>query len=258
VPSIAPRRARRRPVFRRPHCESLESRRLLSAGDLDPSFAGDGAATIDLPGSLQDSGLAVAVQGDGKFVVASVSDQHMAVTRYLPNGSLDTGFGTAGAAHFRFGQPIEVPRDIAIDSLGRIVVAGVSERSTKVGDFAVARLTPAGQLDPSFDGDGKALIDFGGNYDGAVGVALRADNSILLAGITMPATPTNPARAFALAALREDGTPNPTFGGGDGQVVAPVVLGGAIASDMVVDSAGRIVVGGTTGTSGTGSFAVAR
>src|SRR4051812_9348555 len=103
-------RLRRRPTstpFSRSCCEPLESRRLLSAGDLDPSFSADGRASVDIPGSLSETGLAVAVQSDRKIVVASASNSPMAVTRYLPDGSLDTSFGTGGTARFLFGQPIE-------------------------------------------------------------------------------------------------------------------------------------------------------
>src|SRR6476620_6725350 len=112
----ASRCLRRRPTFPTfplPRCEPLEARRLLSAGDLDPTFAGDGTATIDIPGSYHDAGLAVAVQNDGKVVVASASDQRMAVTRYRTDGTLDTTFGTGGTARFNFGLPLEIPRDVA-------------------------------------------------------------------------------------------------------------------------------------------------
>src|SRR4051794_4940841 len=107
MPVFASRLWRRRPAmvgFSRPRCEPLESRRLLSAGDLDPSFGGDGTVTMDVPGSQSDLAVAVAVQSDGKVVVAAVSAEHPAVLRYLPDGSLDTSFGTGGVVPLSFGH----------------------------------------------------------------------------------------------------------------------------------------------------------
>ena len=43
-----------------PLCQPLEPRRLLSAGELDRTFGGDGTVTVDIPGSLSESTLAPA------------------------------------------------------------------------------------------------------------------------------------------------------------------------------------------------------
>src|SRR5256885_59124 len=54
-------------------CELLESRRLLSAGDFDTTFGGgDGGVFVDFAatGSDADFGEAMAVQSDGKIVIA--------------------------------------------------------------------------------------------------------------------------------------------------------------------------------------------
>jgi len=175
----ASRISRRRPataVFSHPRCEPLESRRLLSAGDLDPSFAGDGTVTMDMPGAgaLSDAANAVAVQNDGKLVVAASSGGHMTVLRYLADGSLDPSFGVGGTVRLAFGRKTEVLHDVAVDGLGRIVLAGAlaDDVALNGGDFAVLRLLPNGTRDASFDGDGLALVDFGGS-DGAVGRCRR-------------------------------------------------------------------------------------
>jgi uncharacterized delta-60 repeat protein len=82
--------------------EALEDRTLLNAGDLDPSFGVGGLVTTEfLNGpSRADTAAAVAVQADGKIVVAgtfqSFNDGRFALVRYNPDGSLDTGFGTLG------------------------------------------------------------------------------------------------------------------------------------------------------------------
>jgi uncharacterized delta-60 repeat protein len=63
-------------------------------GSLDTSFGGDGIVTTAIGGG-DDDGLGIALQADGKIVVAGSaqngSEWDFAVARYYPNGSLDDG-----------------------------------------------------------------------------------------------------------------------------------------------------------------------
>src|SRR5690349_11123753 len=66
-------------------------------GDLDPTFGGDGVIRTDLT-PAEDHGFAVAIQPDGKIVVAGVAglggkDSRFAIVRYNTEGTLDTSFG---------------------------------------------------------------------------------------------------------------------------------------------------------------------
>src|SRR5215203_4249960 len=75
-----------------PTFESLETRKLLSAVDLDPNFGDDGKVRTDLG---LDGAMAVAVLPGGKILVAAGSDQGSAINlvRYNADGSLDPSFG---------------------------------------------------------------------------------------------------------------------------------------------------------------------
>src|SRR5215510_1372602 len=69
----------------------------LGTGDLDTSFSGDGTVTTDFGGGRWDTAAAIALQADGKIVVAgsavnSGGTSDVAVARYTVNGSLDTSF----------------------------------------------------------------------------------------------------------------------------------------------------------------------
>ncbi len=120
--------------------------RLLSNGNLDHSFSGNGLRAVSFgPTSNGASGRAVAVRGDGRIVVAGSSSpgimqQEFAIAQLLPNGDLDHSFAGDGKRLLRFGQP---PGDsaygVALAPGGGVVVAG---SSTAPGDqdFAVARL----------------------------------------------------------------------------------------------------------------------
>ncbi len=171
--------SRTRKAAFRPELESLEDRRLLSAGALDTTFGSGGRQTIPFPlGGTSVYADSMAVQADGKIVVAGytrgAAAGEMAVARLNPNGSLDTSFNGGGELLIDFGVPAEA-NAVAVQRDGKIVVAGTG------GDFTVARLNRDGSLDTSFDGDGKQAVDFGGN-DCAASVAVQADGKVVVAG----------------------------------------------------------------------------
>ena len=147
---------------------------VAAPGDLDVSFSGDGKQTTDFGGS--DLAAAVAVQADGKIVVAGSSDGNFALARYGVDGALDPSFSGDGLVTTDIGGTDD-GQGVAIQPDGKIVVAGGSE-----GNFALARYTTGGGLDPSFSGDGKQTTDFG-LEDRATAVALQADGRIVVGGI---------------------------------------------------------------------------
>src|SRR5688500_15233267 len=77
--------------------ETLERRRLLSAGDLDATFSADGKQVVDLPGSASEVANAVAVDASGKVVLAGRmqvgAETDFAVARLNADGTVDTTFG---------------------------------------------------------------------------------------------------------------------------------------------------------------------
>jgi uncharacterized delta-60 repeat protein len=125
---------------------------------------------------------AVLVQQDAKIVVAgnATGSQAMTVTRLMPNGSLDTAFGTAGTTTIDVGSMIDLAGGALLQPDGKIVVAGSTQGT---GDIAVARLLPTGAPDTSFGGgDGKATIDFGGVAAFGFAVARQSNGRIVVVG----------------------------------------------------------------------------
>src|SRR5215213_3696859 len=82
--------------------ERLEARALLAAaGDLDTTFSGDGVAFYNNSGFSVESGQAIAVQSDGKVVVAGATGDGSAsgdilLLRYNADGTPDSTFDTDG------------------------------------------------------------------------------------------------------------------------------------------------------------------
>ena len=215
--------------------------RYNSDGSLDTSFDTDGIATTAISTNGPDSGRAVAVQSDGKIIVAGTSDFAFAVVRYNGNGSLDTSFDTDGIATTAIGtNSDDSGRAVAVQSDGKIIVAGTSDFA-----FAVVRYNSDGSLDTTFDTDGKTTVDPNLNsdsgYDGAFGVAVQADGKIVVAGVD--------GEQFVVVRLNSDGSLDTTF---DTDGIATTEIAGDVpvqnqdgSGALVLQSDGKIIVAGT-------------
>ena len=108
-----------------------------------------------------------------------------AAARFNTDGTLDTDFSTDGiqTVEFTTDRNNEV-REVALDSNGKIVLAGYAFDGTD-RDFAMARLTVQGNLDPAFGSGGKVVTDFSaGSDDEARSVVISIANIITLGGTT--------------------------------------------------------------------------
>ncbi len=103
---------------------------------------------------------------------------------------------------------------IAVDHLGRVVVAGTASDGADTR-FAVARLTTTGALDSTFSGDGKktVVVDLGGGADVAFGgMTVDRFGRVILAGVA----PAASGKRAVVIRLTSTGALDATFGGGDG------------------------------------------
>lgn len=248
-----------------------------AAGDLDTSFSGDGKQNKDI-GSNSNQALALAIQADGKIVVAGWSISNVvdfAVARFNTDGSLDDGtvsdstpgdgaFATAGVFTADFAGGDDRAQAIAIQSDGKIVVAGFATQSSfKI--FALVRLTTTGALDNSFDTDGKLTTDVSAsNHDEARGVAIQSDGRIIAAGkADVPG-----GQDFALVRYNTNGslddnsvsdsTPGDSYGTG-GKAVTNLFAANELLNGIVLQADGKAVVAGQTfGPIGSFNFVLAR
>jgi uncharacterized delta-60 repeat protein len=136
-------------------------------GTLDSTFGSGGVvqvATNSIQGQYTLHNAAVAIQPDGKIVVAtnaatgtptSITSCDMLVLRFNTDGSLDGSFGQNGEADIHFSQGMTAANAIAVLPSGQIVVAG-SNIDGQIGpEFVVARLTSSGALDTNFGPNGQ-------------------------------------------------------------------------------------------------------
>jgi uncharacterized delta-60 repeat protein len=214
--------------------------RLNVDGSLDIGFDGDGKQTIAF-GSGDDVARAVAIDGQDRVVVAGLtrgSTYDFAVARLTVDGALDSTFDNDGKQTIAFGAADEIAYGVAVDSLGRIVVAGLTGADGSF-DFGVARLTVVGALDTSFDGDGKRTVALGARNDIAYSVAVDSLNRILLTGSTDNGANTD----IAVARLTAGGALDTSFDG-DGKRIFSFGDGDEIGYGVAITLAGQAVVGG--------------
>ena len=289
--------------------------RFLPDGSPDPSFSGDGLATINGGGGTNlDVATAVSIDQQGRIVLAGEvllgGDSNVVIARFTDSGAPDPGFA-GGSGLFAqdlgsndlltslaidsAGRPVaagaiggpgsrnflvlrltagggldpsfgggdgwdelnvnSVPsndfgRGVAVDSQGRVVVAGTTELSGGDQNFAAARFTPAGQLDASFSNDlptpGRIIALMASQSgsdvnDAANDVIVIPGDGVVMAGY---AQRTGLDNEFAVLQLRNDGTPDITFGS-SGAAYAGFGDDGDSAEGLVRDDLGNIVVAGT-------------
>jgi uncharacterized delta-60 repeat protein len=229
-------------------------------GTVDDSFGG--ATVLEGPASLN----AMAIDSQGRIVVAGELGNSalpnwwdFVLARYRPNGSLDPSFGGDGMVTTDFRGRGDAAHEVAIDSQGRIVAAGYAQRRTRHRggpDFALARYTPNGSLDPSFDGDGRVTTHLGRS---AIANSVTIDSQARIVGAGI-ANWRGRESKFGLARYRSDGELDAKFGS-DGLVTTRFGRErGDGAGSVAIDSHGRIVaVGGTQAPrSDSDDFALAR
>jgi uncharacterized delta-60 repeat protein len=227
--------------------------RYTSAGVLDTSFGTDGKVTTAI-GTSNDGGYAVVVDSAGRIVVAGSSDNgsddDFAVVRYTSSGVLDTSFGTGGKVTTDIGSSSDTGLAVAVDSAGRIVVAGYSYNGSDL-DFAVVRYTSAGVLDTTFGTDGKLTTAIGTGND--YGLAVDSAGKIVVAGHSNNGSDED----IAVVRYTSSGVLDTTFGT-DGKVTTAIGTSYDTGQTVAVDSDDRIVVAGSSYNGSDNDFAVVR
>lgn len=110
--------------------------------------------------------------------------------RVLAAGVLDPSFDGDGKVttnkFFNATDRNEEARGVAVQSNGRIVVAGFAANSSGNNDFALARYNSSGSLDTTFGtaGTGKVTTAIGSSDDEIYGITLQSDDKIVVVGRT--------------------------------------------------------------------------
>ncbi len=209
-------------------------------GSIDSLFGNNGMASAIMSNGLGEL-KKVLIKADGKILTAGrvvlfTFEEMPVIVQYNTNGSLDSSFGVNG----KFGGYVDdVGRitDMALAKDGKIFAAGILNNSGYVGDFALLRFLENGRLDNSFGANGVVKTDFYNSTDEANSIAIQANGAIVLAGYV--------GGKFALARYVANGSLDTSFGSG-GKVVTSIYNMTAIATDLIVEPGGKLIVSGYT------------
>lgn len=213
----------------------------VNAQYLDTSFGEDGKVTFSL-GHFSDQALAVAIQSDGKIVVAGSSSNgsnlDFALARYNSDGSLDTSFNYDGTVTTLGGSDDDVINSIALQEDGRIVAGGYSANGTD-RDFAILRYNSDGTLDSDFGSNGMTIVSVSNENDEITSLAIDDDGRIIVTGYV---TGTN-GRIVSVSRYNNDGSVDSDFG--DQGMVLTSIGDDAVAESITLQSDGKIIIAGT-------------
>jgi uncharacterized delta-60 repeat protein len=221
--------------------------RLTAAGQPDARFGDGGVLVLELVGDLLQGVTAVAVRPDGRIVAGGrynsgyETQVDLFVAQFTPGGELDESFGDGGIViedrSGAGGARFEYVEDLALDALGRVVVAGATVTQSNPGiaayDALLTRLLPDGRLDPSFGGGELVLTDIaGGRGDEVKSLALAGDD-IVVAGTTWGST----GNSILVARFDAAGALDRAYGSAAGRTFSPSASG----ADVIVDGRGRAI-----------------
>jgi uncharacterized delta-60 repeat protein len=160
--------------------DRLAMARYMPGGGLDQSFSGDG----QLSGDAGSAVTGLALDGAGRIVTSNAAASSFSITRFTPAGEPDPEFSGDGAQQVKFPNGPSTSHDLVALADGDIAVVGSARHTAKSDqdDFAIAKLTPGGELERSFSGDGRATTDFFcGLVEEASAIAVQ-DGRLLVSG----------------------------------------------------------------------------
>jgi uncharacterized delta-60 repeat protein len=244
------------------HCGNVGTRdfclvRYNPNGTINANFGNDGQVTTPV-GSGDDAAQALAIQSDGKIVVAGTcslgGNDAFCVVRYNADGSLDDTFAGDGKVITSVTTDDDVARAVAIQSDGKIVVAGYCGDSSVSVDFCAVRYLSTGAIDNSFDFDGRVTTAIGTFIDVGNGIAVQADGKMIVAGAS-----TSSGGSTTIGALRYNpfGSLDTSFSG-NGMLALSIGIGADFAQSVAIQADGKIVLAGSCEDGSGYDFCVAR
>ncbi|BBP70977.1 hypothetical protein PHLH6_29810 [Pseudomonas sp. Seg1] len=234
---------------------------LNNAGQLDKSFASTGVAQVYFAGSLSSLTQDVALDAQGRILVAAkvgiTEGSRFGLARLLADGSADLSFGEQGSVIDTFAPGFEAMAG-KVQALpdGRILLAGLHYENSHRTLPALALFDAQGQPDQSFGDNGYQVVRLPGDLSmgtrdswlppGVPGAeacdfAVQDDGHILLIANHHFELADH---AGMLIRLKPDGSLDDTFNG-RGFVMIRHLLLNTWLSRLMLQKDGRILVGGS-------------
>lgn len=224
-------------------------------GSADASFGVNGRVVLDANNGSNDFIYAMAIQPDGKFVLAGRTysglpggtNYNLLFIRLLADGTPDNSFSTDGIFIYDYSGTGERINAVSVLPDGKIIAAGYSSVTNM--PLLFARLLPDGTPDASFDNDGFMEIANAISPD-------EMDLTIDQSGRMLISGETRTTAAFGVERYNIDGVPDPAFGS-NGLATADFDSMDDLPRALTVTDNQRIVVAGSSIDPSTGRNRVA-
>jgi uncharacterized delta-60 repeat protein len=238
-------------------------------GSIDTTFGTGGTFTSPLlsitytgdPNTITAEGQGVAIQTDGKIVIAGNVGPTAKVIRLNSNGTLDPNFGTGGIVTLGTFNANDTLLDyagsVALLPGGQIVVGGEAHTRPFGADPAVERLNLDGSVDTTYGQSGLAvipkpadtlIISTYSDLKGSLGMVVQPDGKVVIT-CDVSASFLQAGTEIVTTRLDPDGTPDPTFGTGGQVSLSPSSLQSLGSSDsagsLAIQVDGKLVIGGS-------------
>jgi uncharacterized delta-60 repeat protein len=210
-------------------------------GIIDSLFGKNGITVVKMSNGTGDL-KKLLIKPDGKILTAgtigkATFENIPVLVQFNSNGSIDSSFGVNGKFE-GYVNDVERITDMALAKDGKIFVSGQLRNAGYIGDFALLRFLENGRLDNSFGANGVVKTDFYNTIDDANAISVQADGAIVLAGYSG-------GGRFELARYLPNGSLDGSFGIG-GKVFTPIDTMPAVATDLIVEPGGKLIVSGYT------------
>ncbi|MFZ9508418.1 MAG: hypothetical protein ACO29W_15540 [Burkholderiaceae bacterium] len=230
--------------------------RLTPNGTPDASFGNQGKVVVSL-GVTHEGANSINLLSDGSMIVGGPdynNDRKTTLLKFGSNGVLDSSFGVSGKVVtpvYDAGSSFVAEGAVALQG-DKILVSGTDSDGNSQ-KFQIARFNANGSPDTSFGVNG--VVVFNGMEDAGNAIAVQPDGKIVVAGgtLTYRAALNGYRPEFTVTRLTANGQLDTSFSG-DGKYVLPTTPFGSYASQVLIDSAGRIVVAGSLGHTNQGTF----
>lgn len=210
-------------------------------GTIDPSFATNGVLTPNLPiGKLSKINV---MDDDSILLTGSSYDSNtfsIIFQKYLPNGTLDTSFGTNGTLVNEIGSTSFIVENVKTNSNNTYIIA--VENSETNFQVIISKFSPDYILDQDFGTSGVSAFNFGPTIYFPIKKAdfdIFGDGSIYIAGghgICQDVYTSFHAK------LKPNGEKDPTFGDNGVKILASTDY---LAEQVVIQENNRILISGT-------------
>jgi uncharacterized delta-60 repeat protein len=210
-----------------------------AAGNLDPTFDGNGKKAEVEPGDQVLSTLAIRPDGRIAYTGTTTDSNGTRTLRtycYNSDASIFYNFSLNGGA----GTP-DTGESLIVQSDNKVVIAATDDHDVLMHDLGAVRLTSTGTLDSSFGGSGMVATLIPGSIDGMFDTALQPDGKIVTLGSTFVDS--------QIVRYNSDGTIDTTFGAG-GRVIVDFSGGKDLPAGLAILNDGKIIVAGSVYYSG--------